>query len=512
MKPKTKRHAAAFRVLMPLALALLTCVGANRSARAQTATPTPTPLWVQSGTNNITNTNGGNVGIGTTSPLDKLHIKGGLRVQGTSVNGDISVMTADGTTGWWDFFAWGSGNGSMGFYDVLSQTTPLIIEKAAPNNAFYVKKNGNVGIGTASPASTLHLAGSGGVSVLTLDTPGTQRFRLHSLPGVPNWGGMTLNSNYTGTGWMLDDPNTNGWFFKLDGRGGNAAAPNNGLWLYRIPPGASSHTDESPVFGVTNGQAFFEGNVGIGTANPVNKLDVAGSVHVAGVCSASVPAAQGGYVSWNQMTCGTGEMDFINHRGQGGGGFWFANTANGSTLSSLMFISGNGNVGIGTNSPAAKLDVAGNVNVSGNIVATGSVTATYQDVAEWVPSRQKLSAGTVVVLDTDLNNHVLASLKPYDTRVAGVVSAQPGLILGQGGEDKLMVATTGRVKLRVDATRAPILVGDLLVTSDIEGVAMKSIPIDLVGTPIHRPGTIIGKALEPLASGKGEILVLLSLQ
>jgi hypothetical protein len=28
----------------------------------------------------------------------------------------------------------------------------------------------------------------------------------------------------------------------------------------------------------------------------------------------------------------------------------------------------------------------------------------------------------------------------------------------------------------------------------------------------HQPGTIIGKALEPLASGKGEILVLLSLQ
>src|SRR2546421_6344173 len=37
-----------------------------------------------------------------------------------------------------------------------------------------------------------------------------------------------------------------------------------------------------------------------------------------------------------------------------------------------------------------------------------------------------------------------------------------------------------------------IRVGDLLVTSDVEGVAMKSIPVDLGGTPIHRPGTIIG--------------------
>jgi hypothetical protein len=29
---------------------------------------------------------------------------------------------------------------------------------------------------------------------------------------------------------------------------------------------------------------------------------------------------------------------------------------------------------------------------------------------------------------------------------------------------------------------------------------------------MHMPGTLIGKALEPLATGKGEILVLLSLQ
>ena len=35
---------------------------------------------------------------------------------------------------------------------------------------------------------------------------------------------------------------------------------------------------------------------------------------------------------------------------------------------------------------------------------------------------------------------------------------------------------------------------------------------DLGGTQIHRPGTIIGKALEPLDKGTGEILVLLSLQ
>src|SRR5205807_6310727 len=127
-------------------------------------------------------------------------------------------------------------------------------------------------------------------------------------------------------------------------------------------------------------------------------------------------------------------------------------------------------------------------------------------------STQKLAAGTFVVLDLDRANHVLASTTAYDTAVAGVVSERPGIALGEGGEGKVLVATTGRVRVKVDATYAPIKVGDLLVTSDVEGVAMKSEPLDLGGVPIHRPGTLIGKALEPLASGTGEILVLLSLQ
>ena len=129
-----------------------------------------------------------------------------------------------------------------------------------------------------------------------------------------------------------------------------------------------------------------------------------------------------------------------------------------------------------------------------------------------MPSTQQLAAGTVVVLDTVRTNHVLASMQAYDTRVAGVVSATPGVILGEGGEGKLLVATSGRVRVKVDATSAPIMIGDLLVTSDVAGVAMKSEPINLGGVQLHRPGTLIGKALEPLAKGTGEILVLLSLQ
>jgi len=207
------------------------------------------------------------------------------------------------------------------------------------------------------------------------------------------------------------------------------------------------------------------GNVGVGTTSPVHKLDVSGNM-----------AIGAGYTS--QVTV----------------------PVNGLIVE--------GGVGIGLPNPSSqyKLDVAGDVRVSGNI------SAKYQDVAEWVPSKQRLSAGTVVVLDTAEINHVLASTRPYDAGVAGVISAQPGISLGEAGEGKVLVATTGRVKVRVDATRAPIRVGDLLVTSDVPGIAMRSQPLELGGVPIHRPGTLIGKALEPLAGGTGEILVLLSLQ
>jgi hypothetical protein len=118
----------------------------------------------------------------------------------------------------------------------------------------------------------------------------------------------------------------------------------------------------------------------------------------------------------------------------------------------------------------------------------------------------------VVVLDPSRPNHVLSSSSAYDTTVAGVVSLQPGLILGDAGAGRERIATTGRVKVRVDATRLPIWIGDLLVTSDRPGMAMLSVPKEIDGAPFHRPGTIVGKALEPLDRGAGEILVLLSLQ
>ena len=74
------------------------------------------------------------------------------------------------------------------------------------------------------------------------------------------------------------------------------------------------------------------------------------------------------------------------------------------------------------------------------------------------------------------------------------------------------MAHSGRVKVKVDASYGPIAAGDLLVSSPTPGYAMRSTPVEVGGVAVHRPGTIVGKALEPLPEGQGEILALVTLQ
>jgi hypothetical protein len=62
------------------------------------------------------------------------------------------------------------------------------------------------------------------------------------------------------------------------------------------------------------------------------------------------------------------------------------------------------------------------------LTATQVNGAVYQDVAEWVPATTHMAPGTVVVLNGVHNNEVMPSVSAYDTAVAGVVSARPGVM------------------------------------------------------------------------------------
>ena len=241
-------------------------------------------------------------------------------------------------------------------------------------------------------------------------------------------------------------------------------------------------------------------NVGIDAFLPTARLEIGSSL---GPVQFVDMLGGSGVIGMKLNMTGNGEIDVA--------GLQLGNTAMptinvpGGTLY-LQNTAGDVNIGSGTG-----ISAHGNLTVAGTVTA-GTVYADYQDVAEWVPALESMPAGTVVVISADTNNTVTASTRAYDTGVAGVVSPNPGLLLGAAGASKAKIATTGRVKVRVDASKQPIRMGDLLVTSDRPGMAMKSEPLHLGGVKIHRPGTLIGKALAPLPSGEGEILVLLSLQ
>jgi hypothetical protein len=152
------------------------------------------------------------------------------------------------------------------------------------------------------------------------------------------------------------------WTLGLNSSDASAKA---GLNVSSIPGGSRLFID------------YNSGNVGIGTASPATQLDIAnGVLHVAGQVDPKA-TQQGAYLGWNILT-GTGETDFINNKGQGPGGFAFMNTpSSGTPRTTLMFISGAGNVGIGTTTPAAKLDVAGLIRLGLDESESGTRTISF---------------------------------------------------------------------------------------------------------------------------------------
>jgi len=172
---------------------------------------------------------------------------------------------------------------------------------------------------------------------------------------------------------------------------------------------------------------------------------------------------------------------------------------------------------VGTNDSAEGIGIFGKGGrlaglFEGDVEVTGDIRLANADCAEEfdIAAAESIEPGTVMVLGEEgiLNE----SQKAYDKRVAGVISGagdfKPGIVLDKQHSqlDRKPLALLGKVCCKVDASYASIEVGDLLTTSPTPGHAMKA------DDPFKAFGSVIGKALRPLASGQGLIPILIALQ
>jgi hypothetical protein len=155
---------------------------------------------------------------------------------------------------------------------------------------------------------------------------------------------------------------------------------------------------------------------------------------------------------------------------------------------------------------------------TGDVCADGafygaSFNAGSADVAEWVPVSEPVKAGDVLELDPDNPSQYRKSRGPCSDLVVGVVSTEPGFILGTDPStldlgpwtsDSALLALLGIVPVKVTDEGGPIQPGDLLVTSSTPGHAMLWSRSELCSC------ALVGKALEPMTEKKGVILVLLT--
>jgi len=131
------------------------------------------------------------------------------------------------------------------------------------------------------------------------------------------------------------------------------------------------------------------------------------------------------------------------------------------------------------------------IDAGGNYAYDGTASAGASDVAEnYQVEDETIEGGDVVCLNgTPMT--IEKCFETYQSKLLGVISSRPALLMGNGLENSRMVALAGRVPVKISSENGSIEVGDPLTSaSSSPGVAMKA----------TGPGKILGYALEAYAT------------
>lgn len=167
-------------------------------------------------------------------------------------------------------------------------------------------------------------------------------------------------------------------------------------------------------------------------------------------------------------------------------------TGRGATTTTALTLA---NVTIGNVVPAGNVvQNIGSTTAWFNIFYGKAVQAQYADLAENYVADEEYEPGTVVVFGG--TKEITTTTKDHDPAVAGVISSYPAYLMN-AVINGLPVALQGRVPCRV---QGPVLKGQVLVTSNIRGVAQA------IDNSKFVPGCVIGKALEAINTNNIETI------
>jgi hypothetical protein len=317
-------------------------------------------------TNRMTIKNTGNVGIGTVSPRQKLEVaQGHIAIVNNSYK---SNAVDDQLAGKIDFHLGGdtgelaipvAGIEAYDKYQSGGSYLGALAFKTVNSERMRIGASGNVGIGTADPATALHVRNPGGADIAS------------SIIIQP--ASTTYARGYA----------------KIEAYPDAAVGAGTGLKFYtRLDSGS----DFDPASLVTERMTIKnDGNVGIGTTNLYrnSKLDVRGGIVLTGGSHGSRPTNDGSILDFSEISGqNTGDASagflrlsaggykipdsladafsktFIDICGYSSTTDFDRNISFHTLNSERMRIAQNGNVGIGTASPGAKLQVGGNAETS----------------------------------------------------------------------------------------------------------------------------------------------------